>query len=37
MAPLGAAEAWLEADRQGPLPAYFTAEDKERITGALLK
>jgi hypothetical protein len=36
MASLGAAKAWLEADRQAPLPAYLTAEEKQRITDALL-
>jgi hypothetical protein len=37
MAPLGAAKAWLEADRQGLLAAYLTAEDKQWIINALVK
>jgi hypothetical protein len=35
LAPIGAMKAWLEADRQSPLPAYLDAA-KQRITDALL-
>jgi hypothetical protein len=33
LAPIGAMKAWLEADRQSPLPAYLDAA-KQRITDA---
>jgi hypothetical protein len=30
-------KAWLEANRQSPLPSYLDAKDKQRLTDALLK
>ncbi|KAI0299355.1 alpha/beta-hydrolase [Multifurca ochricompacta] len=32
----GATKAWLEADRQAPLPSYITPEDKEHYREVLL-
>ncbi|KAJ7642024.1 alpha/beta-hydrolase [Roridomyces roridus] len=32
----GGARKWLEADTIGPLPAYFTPEDKEHLKNSLL-
>jgi len=36
LAPIGAAKAWMLADKQSPLPPYLTPEDKEHDTKSLL-
>ncbi|KAI9511384.1 alpha/beta-hydrolase [Russula earlei] len=33
----GATKAWLDADRQAPLPSYLTSEDKEHYREVLLR